>query len=101
MRLDPNQRRQAIAQAFRDARKPSTEERLAARLRGVEQQVAELRIGLRQTSEMVREIDLTTAEAYDDWPEDDPDLADAPSVPSLTSPGLMSPVASQALFGHS
>jgi hypothetical protein len=101
MRLDPKQRRQAIAQAFRDARKPSTEERLAARLRGVEQQVAELQIGLRKTSEMIREVDLTTADAYDDWPDEDPDLADPPSVPSLESPGLMSPVASQALFGHS
>jgi hypothetical protein len=101
MPLDPKQRRQAIAQAFRDARKPSTEERLTARLRGVEQQVAELRLGLQQTSDMVREIDLTTAEAYDDWPDEDPDLADPPSVPSLEAPGLMSPVASQALFGHS
>jgi hypothetical protein len=100
MPLDPQLRRQAIAQAFRDARKPSTEERLAARLRGVEQQVAELRLGLRETSEMVREIDLTTA-TYDDWPDDDPDLADPPSVPSLELPGLMSSVASQALFGHS
>jgi hypothetical protein len=101
MRLDPTQRRHAIAQAFRDARKPTSEERLAARLRGVEQQIVELRVELKQTNDLVREIDLTAAESYDDWPDDDTDLVDPPSVPSLTSPGLMSAMASQALFGHS
>jgi hypothetical protein len=100
MRLSTNQRRQAIAQAFRDARTPTTEERLSARLRGVERQVADLSVTLRATTERVREIDLTTAGAYDDWPDEDPDLADPPSVPSIESPGLMSAVASQALFGH-
>jgi hypothetical protein len=97
----PTARRQAIAQAFRDARTPSVEERLAARLQGVEQQVAELRVTLHDTNQKVREIDLTATEVYDDWPDDDSDLIEPPTVPSLESPGLMSAVASQALFGHS
>jgi hypothetical protein len=102
MRLSPTaRRRQAIAQAFRDARTPSAEELLAARLGGVEQQVAELSVTLRDTAEKVREIDLTANEVYEDWPTDESDLVEAPSVPSLESPGLMSAVASQALFGHS
>jgi hypothetical protein len=106
MRLSPTTtspaaRRQAIAQAFRDARTPSVEERLSVRLQGVEQQVAELRLTLQDTAEKVREIDLTASEVYDDWPDDDSDLIEPPTVPSLESPGLMSAVASQALFGHS
>jgi hypothetical protein len=101
MRLSPTARRQAIAQAFRDARMPSVEERLTVRLHGVEQQVAELRATLQDTTAKVREIDLTATEVYDDWPGDDSDLIEPPTVPSLELPGLMSAVASQALFGHS
>jgi hypothetical protein len=101
MRLDHQNRRRAIAQAFRDARKPSAEERLAARLRGVERRVAELSAALQETTEKVQEIDLTATEVYDNWTDDDTDLVEAPSVPSLETPGLMSAVASQALFGHS
>lgn len=93
-------RRRAIAQAFRDARTPSAEERLGARLRGLEQQVADLRATLRETTERVEEIHLSEPESFHDWPEDDGDLV-GPSVPSLVSPGLMSATASQALFGHS
>jgi hypothetical protein len=97
----PTARREAIAQAFRDAREPSVEERLTARLHGVERQVAELRLTVQDTAEKVREIDLTATEVYDDWPDEDSDLIESPTVPSLESPGLMSAVASQALFGHS
>jgi hypothetical protein len=101
MRLDHQHRRHAIAQAFRDARTPSAEERLSARMRTLEHQVAEIRVTLRETSARVEEIELTGGESFDDWPEEDGDLVESPSVPSLQSPGLMSAVASQALFGHS
>jgi hypothetical protein len=49
----------------------------------------------------VRRIDLTATDVYDDWPNDDSDLIESPTVPTLESPGLMSAAASQALFGHS
>jgi hypothetical protein len=101
MRHTLPQRRQAIAQALREARGPSAEERLSARLHGVEQAVAELSVTLAKTNEKVREIDLTATEVYDDWPDADSDLVESPTVPSLEAPGLMSAVASQALFGHS
>jgi hypothetical protein len=101
MRLDPRQRRLAIAQAFRDARTPSAEERLIARLRGLENQVAELSLAVRDTTERIDEIAVTGAESFhNDWPEEEGDLVETPAVPSLQSPGLMSAVASQALFGH-
>jgi hypothetical protein len=101
MRLDHQQRRLAIAQAFRDARTPSAEERLSRRLRGLEAWVAELSVTVRETTERVEEIGVTGAESFADWPEDESDLVETPAVPSLQSPGLMSAVASQALFGHS
>jgi hypothetical protein len=101
MRLDHQQRRLAIAQAFRDARTPSAEERLSLRLRGLEARVAELSVTVRETTERVEEIELTGTESFEDWPDDEGDLVETPSVPSLQSPGLMSAVASQALFGHS
>jgi hypothetical protein len=101
MRHDHRQRRNAIAQAFREARTPSVEERLGARLQGLEQQVAELSTALHETAERVQEIDLSVPESFGDWPDDESELLNAPSVPTLQAPGLMSSVASQALFGHS
>ena len=56
---------------------------------------------MRETAQQVAEIDLTGPESFGDWPEDETELVETPAVPSLQSPGLMSAVASQALFGHS
>jgi hypothetical protein len=101
MRVDHQRRLAAIAQAFRDARKPSPDERVSARLQGLEQQVSELRFTLREATARIEEIDLSGTESFGDWPEEDSDLDDGPTVPSLESAGLMSATASQALFGHS
>jgi hypothetical protein len=100
MRPDLHQRRHAIAEAFRSARRPSPEEQLRSRVLDIEREVAVLRDELRAATRPER-IDLDAAGAYDPWLDDDADLLESPTVPTLESPGLMSAVASQALFGHS
>jgi hypothetical protein len=100
MPADHEYRRRAIIEAFREARLPPLERRVDARLSGIEQQLADLAAKVHETADRVEEIDLTSAAYDDDEDEEDSPLDRTPSIPSVTSPGLMSAVASLALFGH-
>ena len=107
MSADLERRRLAIAQAFREAKiSPAPPPRpvvvrddgLTRRVGDVERAIADVRI---QVADVTRRLDTLVAEANED--ESDPDSEESDSrtaVPPLELAGLMSPVASRALFGH-
>lgn len=110
-------RRLAVAQAFRDARTPRNPPRteslprqskphdeLSRRLTDVEHAVTEVRSQIADVmSRLAPPVDPhRSAPADDTSADDDGEPAPIrPSVPPLELAGLMSPVASRALFGHS
>lgn len=94
MHSELERRRLAVAQAFRTVTTEPTPSSLSTRVRDLERQLAAVRM---QVTHALARVDAappaqTAADVADE------DLVEM-SVPPLESAGMMSPMASQALFG--